>query len=820
MALWPFRRKSRLKRGRANMDVEQSGERALPRSQTEPDVVVTSLTTTLERRGTKKQRTELNKLQRQPRAYSFSPGRDDALRVSRRSSTRTRREADTSSPNTAGVDIRMGNHDDGVRSSSGMGAVNDEILRRAPTLHGKRDGDHLPRKLSSKKRRKNDHQREAEIKAMSTFTPLRPAAEDWMFGRPMKKESRRVKPGFGTGPRAPEWERYNRSSDISLPPPESLDSALSSDSDYISYKVSALEALAPRPTLRYTTNQRSGTCPRDGTGLVRRPSQQKKLSAPIPEATLKAHKRIDSLADDLSASDLRELMERDQRRRERKRQRDQEKLEQKIARRAEKQKAAENEAMRHGRESPPNLERGVLGREDVGLGINPASAVVTSSRIRHSDDLPKPQDQVPNGGDIETTRDDGRPNPLASFHRVDSIPLQTPQASEAKEDHVPALANAGSRSSFRTKLSRSKSPQESEARTERSEPAHKGSETSSTKGPLWASFFRWANRHKRNSGGPSSFSNTSRDSMPTTQVPTPPVNFVPRQASSGVPKRTMSRFREDLPELPISPPASRIQSAEAEAIHTAPETSPELHRTAGQAGAEPSAVGARYATPASERHSIEVMRQTPSTFSHPDEPGVSPEPQAMSLASIDSEGSWFSGRLSKKRKSSGIMRHASGLQLRRQTPESDNERVDEHDNHTEDMFIAEDDYLSRLPPHNGDRVTWNRKSTGEARPSSDWEEEPHWGSVKGQQPTVVHAYSVGRMRSREGLLKSFDEEEGESAVEFPVSSNDGDVAAETEERDGLRRAASTKAEEGHARRTSADSARIPPMSASSPIDAK
>ncbi|GAB1319637.1 hypothetical protein MFIFM68171_09847 [Madurella fahalii] len=823
MALWPFRRKSRRKRGRANtMDVDESGGQALPpRSQTVPEVAMAmaSIRATPERRGTKKQRTESNKLQRRPRAYSFSPGRQDSIRVDRRTSTRARREADIPSPNAAGADVRMGNYHGGIQDNSGMGAVNDEMLRRAPTLHGKRDGDHLPRKMSSKKRRKEDHQREAEIKAMSSFMPVRPPAEDWMLGRPMKKESRRVKTGFGAGFKGPEWERYNRSSDISLPLPESIDSALSSDSDYISYKVSALEALAPRPTLRYTTNPRPGACPRGGVGLFRRPSQQKKLSAPIPEATLKAHKRIDSLADDLSASDLRELMERDQRRRERKRQREQEKLEQRIARRAEKQKAAETEALRDGRESPPNLERGVLGREDVGLGINPASAVVTSSRIRLSNESLKQQDSVPKGDDLETTQDDGHTHPLAAFHRIDSIPLQTPQAPEAKEEHVPVLTNTVSRSSFRRKLSRSKSPQESEARTEQSEPAQKGSETSSIRGPLWASLLRWATRHKRNSGGPSSFSNTSRDSMQITPVPTPPVHFVPRQLSSGVPKRTMSRFREDLPELPISPPASRIQSPEVEAIHSITEATPDLRHTAGEVITAPSVLGARYDTPVSEQRSIEAMRQTPSTFSHQDQPGVSPEPQAMSLASIDSEGSWLSGRISKKRTSSGIMHHAPGPQLRRQTPESDNERLEEHDNHIEDMSITEDDYLSRLAPSNADRAAWNRKSTGEARPSSDWEDEPHWGSVRGQQPTVVHAQSVGRMRSREGLLKSFDEE-GESTVEPAGPANNGSADAEVEEAEGLQRARSINLGKGHARRISAGSARLLSISPRSSVDAK
>ncbi|KAK4154538.1 hypothetical protein C8A00DRAFT_14334 [Chaetomidium leptoderma] len=749
-----------------------------------------------ERQASKKQRTEPNKLQRRERAYSFSPGRQDSVQLGRKRSTR-------------------------AEASSGVAAVRDEMLWRVPTLHNKRDGDHLSRKMSSKKRRKNDQQREAEIKAMSSFVPLRAATEEWMAGRPLKKESRRVRAGFGVGIRRAEFERFNRSSDISLPLPESIDSALSSDSDYISYKVSALEALAPRPTLRYTTHPRPGACAHEIPGLMRRPSQQRtKLTAPIPEAALKAHKRIDNLADGLSASDLRELMERDQRRRTRKIQLEQEKLERRIARRAEKQRVAEAEAERHGRESPPNLERGVLGRVDAGLGIDPASAVITSSRIRHSDDSLERRNETMEAGDVEAARDGDRPTPLAAFHRVDSNPLQPPEAlSELREQHVPATRSPVSRGSFRRKLSRSKSPQQSETITEQSELRLEGGPA---KGPRsWTSFFKWGNKNRRNSRGPSSFSNTSRDSMQITPAPTPPINIVPRHVGSGVPKRTMSRFREDLPEFPISPPMSRMQSPDAEGIHSMITTPTSPHRAADETAPSPSVFRPRYDTPVSEQQSVEAMRQTPSTFSHPDEQGVSPEPQAMSLDSIDSEASWFSGRTAKKRKSSGILAHAAVLQPPRQTHESDCEHRPQHENTNDDLCITDDDYLSRLAPSHGDRSTWNRKSTGEARPSSDWgEEEAHWGSVRGQQPTVVRSQEVGRVKSREGLLKSFSEEgEGQGTLE-QVDADDNSDGSDGSDNVGLQRATSIDYGKAHARRISAGSARLLSITPRSSVDAK
>ncbi|KAK4230339.1 hypothetical protein QBC38DRAFT_39923 [Podospora fimiseda] len=790
MALWLFRRKSRRKRTRSNtLDSEESRGRPIEpalhqRSQTAPDAAMAMLAPALERQGTKKQRTEPNKLQRRVRPYSFSPDRQDSIWVRRTKSTR----ANAAPANNSGP----------------LSSGDEEMMWRIPTLHNKRDGDDLSRKKSSKKRRKHDHQREAEIKAMSAFVPVRPAAEDWTAGRPMRRDTKKVKTGLGFSFKGSDWEKHNRSSDISLPVPESIDSALSSDSDFISFKVSALEALAPRPTLRCTTHS-----PSDGV-LFRRPSQRerKSPSAPIPEETLKAHKRIANLADDLTASDLRELMERDKRRRERKRQREQEKIEQKLARRAEKQKAIDVAAQEQGRESPPNLERGVFGRESIGLAVEPASVVVTTSRPRNSDQAIEQQDHTE-----KPVESDPRPRPVDAFHRVDSIIQEIPlTTSEAKQQVGSILSSPRSRSSFlRGKARRSRSPRESITRTEQSESLRKGSETSSSRGPLsWASFFRWGVRNKHSSEGPSSFSNTSRDSMHTTpQVPTPPATLMPRRLSSGVPKRTMSRFREDLPDFPRSPPESRLQSPEVDPIPPIIETSPDVPSAQDDAEAAPPPIpGETPDTPVYDHNALEAMRDTPSTFSHPDEQGPSPEPQSMSLASIDSEASWFSGKAAKKRKTSGV--------VRRLTPESDNERIDEVDNY---MSIAEDDYLSRLTPSKADRSSWNRKSNGEPRASSDWEEEAHWGTVQGQQPTVVHAHGADRMKSREGLLHSYREQGEEKTAEFEAGeSTDGGSPVDVGP--GVQRATSVNLGKGNARRVSAGSVRLLSISPRSSVDTK
>ncbi|EAA33037.1 hypothetical protein GE21DRAFT_5584 [Neurospora crassa] len=791
MAIWPFRRKSRKRRSRpATTDFD--GHR---------DATQIGQASTAEQAKTGQDRADPHKLPRRARTYSFSPGRNDSIKLGRKMSVEGKWRVTGLAANSQGpTNTELGRN----------------VFFRVPTLHNKRDGEDLLRKKSSKKRRREDRAREAEIKAMSAYVPVRAATEDWMAGRPMKKDSKKIKNGLGF--------RGQRSSDVSLPVRESLNSAFSSDSEQIAYKVSAFEALAPRPTLRYSTHPRQGSSHGevDASGLAKKPSQrQKRLVEPIPEATLKAHKRVDDLANDLSASDLRELMERDRRRRERRQQREQEKAQTKLAERVEKQRADENDAQKEGRESPPNLERGVLGREAVGLGIDPASAVVTSSRIRKSDELSRSarkrsREEFNEGKDEENMR----PHPLRSFHRTESIPIETPTSALGPE--APGLANSHSRGFFFSPNGRS-SRQASSAKTEHSEQMRRGSETSGSRGPIsWASIFRWGNRNRRSSGGPSSFSNTSRDSMqtPQLQVPTPPSNFTPRRVSSGVPKRTKSRFREDLPELPITPPGSRIHLNEGDSIPpTIAEASPNPNNDVDPLGVTTSENGPRYETPtSSEQRSVDALRNTPSSFGHPDERNMTPEPQTMSLASIDSEASWLSGRFSaKRRKSSSLMRSSTPYRQLPRTLEPDNEIQDghspEHEHLNEESSIVDDDYLSRVARPSGERPGWNRQSSGEARASSDWEEEPHWGSVREGQPVVIHGHPANvRTKSFEGYLNFLgDTHTPEASPEH--SDTLGDVKYEE-----IRRATSVNLGKGHARHISAGSARLLSLSPRSSTD--
>lgn len=817
MALWPFRRKGSRRRP-ANI-----GPPAPPRAMSEPVATdaaagngsgsgasMEGASRRTSRRRPPRNDSSPTKSQWRGRTYSFSPGRRDTLRIARRKQA----EQDSVPPvptlppaiaadgpqthNLRGHGSPAHHADDHARNME-LG----ESVDRVPTLHhnnsgNKRRAQPLPQRKSSK-RRKEDHDREVEVKRLSEShpAPTRPAPESWTAGRPIKKDSKRLRTGFN--------KHWDPDSEISLPVPESLNSAMSSDSDQIGWKLTALDALAPRPTLRYSSNPLSVSSATSGPH--RAGSQKRKLAErePIAQATLKAHKRVDDLADDLDASDLRELMERDKRRKARKEDRERERAERRLARRSQRQRDDQEASEKNGTPPPQNLDRGVLGRDTTGLTTDTTSAVVTSSRRRSSDDSPRQREKRPARLELEEPRDS---SPLDQFHRVNSVPLTPAQDTPAEEsdrrDHRKSLDRRRSRSpsprliSFikpRKRVAKSPAPTDddkTDARSEklsvqpstriasRSEESDSGTRISdSGSSRPWASIFRWGRSgwNKRDSG-PSSFSNTSRDSMMASQPPQVANYGGVQRSNSKVPKRTMSRFREDLPELPVSPPDSRMTSPEGEVVSAEP-----LPSIADEA--DDTAV--RYGTPTSGHRATPI-----SIHRDRDQIAVSPVPQSMSLASVDSEASWLSGRMGgRKRTSSGMQGSFANYSIRPTSAE-----LDEHDG--DHQSIAEDEFLKTVVD---DRL--HSKSTGEALPSSDEDEEssPKWGTVK-QNPLIMHHRDT--MRSTEGLLSSFSPDD--KHMSFGQDSLEGISEGETP---GIpQRATSMDFSQKHARPFSAGSAKL------------
>lgn len=231
----------------------------------------------------------------------------------------------------------------------------------------------------------------------------------------------------------------------------------------------------------------------------------------------------------------------------------------------------------------------------------------------------------------------------------------------------------------------------------------------------------------------------------------------------------------------------------------------------------------QFGTPTSgQRPADDAMRQTPPSWHRHQEGGqeYSPEPQqSISLASIDSEASWLSGRLAARR-SSGLRES-----LRRYRQHDRTHSGDSTTNNTEED-LAHDDYFVRLSPaHLHGNATSHpaepaHASSDEDEPANDDDDEADekWGSVRArQQPTMLHAHQ-GRnpelMKSREGLLNTFDEDEGEANDESDVDKPDAeeaedvDVVGDKLEDAGLQRATSVNLGRGHVRRISAGSAKL------------
>lgn len=801
MALWPFRRKSSLKRPRSGALSDAEGPPP-PRSQ--PDGAAAR------EAAKKKQRTEPAKLQRRPRTYSFSPGRNDSIRVDR--------------PHGA--------------PAAAAAAPPQLVWERMPTLHHRTHP--LPARRRSSMRRREDHEREAEIKAMSAGAHARPAPDAPPPAGTLSKHDNSSKTA-----RAPaasgQWDEPT--SYPSLPRLASLYSNVASDSDRVSYKISVLDSLAPRPTLRYANGAR--WTPSRASEPARTASQGKTLAArgAVADEALDARKRIDDLADGLDASDLRELMERDNRRRERRRQREQERVERRLARRADKHRRDEAEARQSGTTPPENLERGVLGRELVGLGIDPPSAVVTSSRRReplgpdaaHTSTPSKaPLDSFHPAGTAKAPLDSFRPavtparaepeaaaadETAAALPVVPTVHTEPPPEPEAPEAPPPATVLPHSSllgSLLRSRKSQSKSTLSSDKdnrATGDDELARKDSESSLRPARLSiSSMLRWGGRHRRNSG-PSSFSNTSREEMAQAQADALAKLQADDAAQGGLPppgkagtapRRTRSRFREDLPDFPISPPDSRVQSPESEpplpmvAEAKTPET-PEAERHASASSQSP--------TPASAPRPVDAPR---GLHSPADRMYAVDAHQSISLASIDSEGSWLSGRVGSKR--SAYLRDSIARASRRDEvpPGPPSAGSSTH----EDKTLLDDEYLARLAPRRSSiaNATTGRPS-GEGRPSSDEDEPTHlegdvrWGVVAGARPHVVyHRPDRDTMRSREGLLNIDSGDEDSEAPASPVS---------IEGPADVRRARSVNVGRGRVRNFSAGSVRLLDMSAAS-----
>lgn len=704
---------------------------------------------------------------------------------------------------------------------------------RFPTLVARRSvtESSLARRKSGK-RKADDLAREQEIKAMSSpiAVPKRPHSHSSGL---LARDSKRIPGGLNRNLERPL-------SEVSLPLPESVHSTMSVISDSHGFKVSAFDALSPRPTIRYFENPRNNIG--SGNFGTSRTSTRREKQPVIPEEVSKPKKRIDELADDLDSGSLRELMERDRRRSDRHRRSEQERLQRRLQRRAEKQQQAAEKSGGEVEAGPSieNTDPNTMGEGEVGLGIEKAAGSV----------IKKPSLELKEGRGIRTPESwpHGRSRerlPLGSpFH--DPIPERSPShvdsPTSGEELDEPILETAKAVRLSQASMSPPISPanqlhgppslshlSEVASRStpdirERIEMDRRDSDNSSRVSTHWTSIFRRSGtRAKRDStdrgrAAPSEFSNTSRESFArqmesSRQLPPSAFSRIP-PARSGTPVRTQSRFREDLPELP-TPPDSRLQSPEVGTAHQLPRL---LSVAAGQVMP---GIPSSPDQPLSDIHpafreEVALSRHQSIKSQSADIP--SSALLSQSLASVDSEGSWLTGR-PVKRSSQTLVNPL------RESGSSLQQRLLELGASEEEIRIAENDkeYGGRLSPdpdENAPREGPRKRQylAGGAGIGSDSEDdntllsqpvavshdEGKLHSAVGKQPTIVR--QGARAKSREGLLNDFQAGEYSAEEDSPIGQPFEPTLAR--ENSFIHRATSIDLGKGHVRHISAGSAKL------------
>ncbi|EMD86193.1 hypothetical protein COCC4DRAFT_22436 [Bipolaris maydis ATCC 48331] len=692
-----------------------------------------------------------------------------------------------------------------------------QSMRRDPHIV-----DSLVRRKSSKRRREHDHVREEEIRAMSLAMPQkRPAGNSASM---LRRDSKKVKGAIN-------YRLERPISNVSLPLADSIHSSMSGGSDNRAFRVSALDMFSPRPTIRvsYGSNYHAGDRTSPNARSEKSPRRDRRPMTSNEEKANRRTSRIDDLADHLDTGALRDILERDKRRREKKAKADQERLRRRLERRAEKQNAAEAQAA-------PVTPRKDEINSSFGLGIERETHVPMEDVRPSTPNRPQlvempvtPPTQVNN--QLPTPFDSPAEEPVVSdaqairFSRGSaSSPLQTRVVSNASI--LPELLTEKLGHDTPIEFVHFQEPARSGSlhpvdtidttATSKKAPSMRRLSTEGKRLGVFASLFRRGKRNSQDQTRPppseASFSNTSRESMSRQYIPihlvgTAPVESQPMQIKrpSSVPRRTRSKFREDLPEFPISPPDSRVQSPEAPA-------------TTGLAARRRS------------RHLSDIRVGPPSDdrSDSPVSPSVPTNNMSQSLASVDSEASWLSGR--------PLKRPSNRSQMRSSLKSSAVLRHEEFNPSYEELGMADDEYFKNLtgmpnqrgssPYGNDDRgrrasstlmaldtaVESDEEVESTVVASTTEEGDQRVQSGVARQPTIV--YRRPRIQSTEGLLSVFTDDTGdrsskaaEVVMESPTQESPTSPTSDSEPM-VLQRAKSVDLGKHHVRHLSAGSARL------------
>lgn len=697
---------------------------------------------------------------------------------------------------------------------------NFSVFPLPPTLRAKKTSNDtaFPRRKSSK-RKAEDQAREQEIKAMSSPIPI-PKRPNSRAGGNIFRDSRK---GLNSSTRNLERPL----SDVSLPIPESIHSTVSVVSDSHGFRVSALDALAPRPTIRYFENPRNKEFGSGSFGPGRTSTKRERHNF-TPEDGLKPNQRIAHLADELDAGSIRELMDRDQRRSERSRRSDQEKLQRKLQRQADSQRAAE--AASEGRVDGPskeNIDPIAKGDEDMRPegSTSPIAAAFDKSVFKDQGAATFRRWPIDSArqDDVLGNISNGRSGVVASDERNEPI-LETAKVVRLSQTSMsppfsPKQAYQGPSGLSLLADLESRSPPD----VQEQETGGRESDTSGRVSNNWTSIFRRSGTRGKASSmdreqlAPLDFSNTSRESFTR---PAPPSAFarIP-PARSSTPIRTQSRFREDLPELPLSPPDSRVQSPEASEQSPLQQLEPR-HRD-GPIPAAGSVISDQQLSEIHPAFRDQILQNRHHSLNYPSPEIPSSAILSQSLASVDSEGSWLTGRPMKRTSptfATPLRGSASSLQRSRDLGASEDDLGATGDEREEPEVgersrsdpVGKRPYLSGSGGIGGD-------SDGDSDDVEVFDPEPptippdegKWHSAVGKHPTIVRPGRIAK--SREGLLDDFQAAEGSLESSPTGESPTGppfDDQITPPENSLIYRATSVDLGKGHARHMSAGSARL------------
>ncbi|KAL4919805.1 hypothetical protein BDW62DRAFT_178482 [Aspergillus aurantiobrunneus] len=607
----------------------------------------------------------------------------------------------------------------------------------------------LKKRLS--KRKAYEIAREREVRLMASMPidiPRR--ATTALPGDPMQIDGQRVN--------SAQSRRFDRHrSEVSLSVQDSAASSVSDCSDTYTFKVNGFAAWTPRPVIRYveaprTTYSRSQKSPEPADRRAKSPTLE------ISDEDLRSQKRIDELANGLDAGTLRELMDRDRRRRERQQVKDQEKLVRKLERNA--QKMQKSSQAQEG--ETKDLPEGESGR---------------SSTQTQTDSKPTTEEtEAFLSGETEgswlrdTSRDvarNGRESP-ESVHVVGNIDDRSIRERKAAQrlSFGPSQDMAMSRSTLATSFSPSRrevhSPdsyqlygmtRESVSDLSRNVGSERrlSDQSGGHVNPITSIFRRGSSRLKRRyrerfpnrSPPPANVSHESFFRVNTQTQPQPPVPYVPPKTLLGSNsfKRSQSKFTEHFGDEPLSPPDSRLQSPDIPEDGLLVEDQvPDLQSKS------------YYPIPGSGADDQDgAKNRQHSWVGDSVEDDSENLPLSQSLASVDSEGSWMSGqflrRISQKQPNSA-RQSLKSARIRTDEGLEKSPRGDEISGDTQ--FIAFGAFPGEASADSSNTADDQDKDII-APPQPDPSAET-WHEDVAKRPVLVNP--VVRPKSTEGLLKN------------------------------------------------------------------